>query len=263
MPKNIVYETPEIARFYAHHRVQWEALYPSEQWVFERIAAADGGSLGRVLDVGCAVGGLGRALAQRFTLSEYVGIDINRQAIDAARAAGLPAEVPHRYVAGDIVTAQDLHRGAFDTVASLGCADWNTDMTGILAACWAAVRPGGRFIVSLRLHPARSLLDMAESFQYVAFGDAIAGDEEIAPYSVLATRHALGLLSGLDPHPAQMLGRGYWGRPSATARTPLARVIFCVFAVEKPADPDGTDGGCLYTLSLPADAWADDGELGT
>src|SRR5690348_11847936 len=53
MPKNITYQTDHIAAYYALNRRRWADFYPSEQSVFERVAA-DRGPLGRVLDVGCA-----------------------------------------------------------------------------------------------------------------------------------------------------------------------------------------------------------------
>src|SRR5262249_44954405 len=60
--RNVSYQTPELARYFSGHRDKWGDFYPSERWIVSRVAREAGG-LGRVLDAGCASGGLGRALA--------------------------------------------------------------------------------------------------------------------------------------------------------------------------------------------------------
>jgi 2-polyprenyl-3-methyl-5-hydroxy-6-metoxy-1,4-benzoquinol methylase len=79
VPKNIEYKSRGIQIYYSCNRSKWEALYPSERWVFTKLAGSEG-FLGDVLDVGCACGGLGTALSQKFRLTSYTGVDINRQA---------------------------------------------------------------------------------------------------------------------------------------------------------------------------------------
>jgi len=84
---NIRYQSSEIGEFYSQHRSAWKDFYPSEQFVFERIAA-EAGKIGRVLDVGGAAGGLGRALAERFGIASYTCVDVNPHAIAAGQACG-------------------------------------------------------------------------------------------------------------------------------------------------------------------------------
>src|SRR5438132_1104500 len=99
MSENINYRTSNIARFYAEHRRRWDEFYPSERWIFERVAS-DHGQIGRVLDVGCAAGGLGDALAERFdSLQSYTGIDINVTAVESARSLARSASYPADFVA--------------------------------------------------------------------------------------------------------------------------------------------------------------------
>lgn len=248
---NIAYQSAAIAAYYSRHRRRWDDFYPSERRIFELTAArADG--FGRVLDVGCAAGGLGAALAERYPPVHYLGVDISPAAIAAAEiAADIP--VPRQFVHGDIVGAEMLEGRLFDTVFSLSCADWNVDTDGILAASWRHVAPGGRMIISLRLTDGPGERDMARSFQYIGDGEtAPADDAERAAYIVLNIGGALAMLGGLGPE--QVNAYGYWGPPSATARTPFSEILFAVFAVHRPAD--GTaDGRAVFNLDLPADAW--------
>ena len=64
MTKNIEYKSREIQDYYSCNRSTWEEFYPSERWVFTKLAGSEG-FLGDVLDVGCACGGLGAALSQQ------------------------------------------------------------------------------------------------------------------------------------------------------------------------------------------------------
>lgn len=223
---NIAYRSPELARYYAANRNSWSALYPSERWVFSRLAGASR-RLGHVLDVGCACGGLGRALAGRFRVSSYTGVEINREAVEAGRLARFP--VPARLVAGDILKVRLGRR--YDLVTSLSCADWNLRTADIVAACWRLVRPGGSFVISLRLTPGRGVNDIRRSWQAIDFSGATRGPER-ANYVVFGVREALAMLAGLRP---ESLGAyGYWGRPSATARTPFRELVFAVFWARRP-----------------------------
>ena len=83
---NIVYHTDQIARFYQQNRVRWGEFYESERVIFERLAERFGPPR-TILDAGCAAGGLGLALQERFgTVERYTGIDINPQVIELAQA---------------------------------------------------------------------------------------------------------------------------------------------------------------------------------
>jgi SAM-dependent methyltransferase len=240
--KNIKYETNRIAEFYASHRNGWADFYDSEKWIFEKVAGPTR-NIGRVLDVGCAVGGLGRALAECFSVTEYVGVDINAQAITAAktRESSCPAG-PCRFVCGDILEMNTLPVEAFDNVFSLGCADWNVLTKDIIEACWRYVKKEGHFILTLRLTKEASLFDISKSFQYICFGDGVADcmdGVEKAPYVVLNIHEALCMLSELEPRPTRIMAYGYWGNPSPTARTLYDRLCFAALAVKKGSHGKG------------------------
>ena len=254
MPGNIAYRTAAIGEFYGAHRRTWAEFYPSERTVFERVAGR-GGSFASVLDVGCAAGGLGEALMERFgTLASYAGVDINRAAVDAA--AGMASRIPsRRFIAADICDCPQLQGCEFDLVTALSVADWNVDATGILAACWKHVRPNGHLVASLRLTPrAGGVCDPARSYQHIWFEPTPAPPEaERAPYHVFNIDDTIGWLAGQTPRPADVYIHGYWGKPSAQARTPFDRIVFSVVAMRKPAAGETVEQPTIET-DLPADA---------
>jgi SAM-dependent methyltransferase len=245
---NIAYRGDQLAEYFAAARAQWHHLYPSERWIFERLAGAEQ-RLGRVLDVGCAAGGLASALLERFSVASYVGVDINRPVVELARrrlrGLPLPAVVWH----GDILHMGALDGQPYDLVVSLSCADWNVETAAIIDACWSRVRPGGRLVISVRLTPGRGVNDYARSYQLIAADEARLDGCERANYVVFNGREFLRLVKGLGPAPDQVLGYGYWGRPSSTAVTPYERLVFAVFALRK-AEAPGTEAACELHLPL-------------
>ncbi|MGB8182727.1 MAG: class I SAM-dependent methyltransferase [Stellaceae bacterium] len=254
MSKNIAYQTDRIAAYYAVNRRRWADFYPSEQLVFERVAT-ERGTLGRVLDVGCAAGGLAEALAERFgSVRAYTGIDINRQAIETARADTSRLVVPSEFIVGDICDCSELVGRTFDLVAALSVADWNIDAHGILAMCWDHVAPGGHLVMSLRLTTATGISDITRSFQYIWFESGpVPAAAERAPYNVFNTNEALAWLASQVPRPEKILIHGYWGTPSRTARTLYERLIFSVVALRKPRDQAIAE--TVIETDLPHDAF--------
>ena len=252
MSSNIAYRTDVIGAYFSRHRRRWDEFYPSERRVFERVGRERGG-FGRVLDVGCAAGGLGAALPERFPVASYTGIDISASAIAAARRA-TDVTVPHEFVAGDAVSAPELAGRRFDTVFNLSCADWNVDTGGIMAATWRAVAPGGCMITTLRLTNGTSERDMARSFQFIHYdASPLPDDAERAAYVVLNTGDALAMLGELGPE--RVVGYGFWGAPSTMARTPFGSILFAVFAIFRAAGDVPCDRAD-FDLDFPVDAWA-------
>lgn len=226
--KNIKYSSRQILEFYKAERDSWEGFYESERRIFE-IIAGNSKVLGDVLDVGCACGGLGAALCDKFTIRSYTGIDVNRDAVRWARG-NRRLSVPFVFIEGDIVDQKS--DSGYDTVISLGCADWNVETEKIIKACWGRVRPGGYFVVSLRLTPEKGMNDIKKSYQYINF----SGKEEkpeIANYVVLNRDRAIGMMESLRPFPEIIGAYGYWGKPSSMARTPFREIVFSVFYAKK------------------------------
>lgn len=228
MKNNIEYTSKQICEFYGNSRVKLSEFYASERWVFDRIAA-EVGTMGAVLDVGCACGGLGMALSEKYDLRSYTGIDINRDAISWANSNIKPA-VQTEFIAGDVITlACDKQ---FDTVFSLSCADWNIESNKIIDTCWSMVKLGGYFIISLRLTDGQGINDITRSYQHINFSGNEA-NPEIANYVVFNFRDALQTMKSLLPGPELIGSYGYWGKPSSTAVTPFDKLVFAVFYLKK------------------------------
>lgn len=225
---NIVFNSQEIVEFYSRHRKEWNDFYPSEKWVFRRIAGKSG-YLGGVLDAGCACGGLGLALSREFKLNSYTGIDIHPGAIAwAIKHRKLAA--PTSFICGDILGLKGRKR--YDLVVSLSCADWNIEVAKIMKACWEKVKPGGHLVISLRITPGKGIDDMKKSFQYINFSKKDKRPE-VANYAVFNLRDILGRMKELSPFAQDIGAYGYWGTPSPTAVTPYKKLIFAVFYLKK------------------------------
>lgn len=226
--KNIIFKSKQIVDFYSLNRQTWREFYSSERWVFNRIGGLQK-ELGSILDVGCACGGLGKALAEMFIFKSYTGIDINKDAIKYAKRK-IRLSVPTIFISGDIL--KEKSGNSYDTVVSLSCADWNIETEKIINSCWEKVKNGGYFVISLRVTFLKGINNMKISYQHINF----TGKEnkpEIANYAVFNYRSALRMMRKLTPRPGLIGAYGYLGQPSSTAVTPLDRVIFTVFYIRK------------------------------
>ena len=226
--KNIHYKSRQICSFYSNERQAWKDFYPSEKWVFERICSS-GRGMGHILDVGCACGGLAKALNQKFRISSYTGVDVNCGSIEWAKDnIRLPFSTD--FIEEDIVKTKINRK--FDTVISLGCADWNIETRKIVRHAWERVSCGGYLVISLRITPKKGINDMKKSFQYINFNKK-EKDPEIANYVVLNFEEALKMFDSLSFCPESIGAYGYWGKPSSMAVTPFKKVIFSVFYLKK------------------------------
>ncbi|MFH1369578.1 MAG: class I SAM-dependent methyltransferase [Elusimicrobiota bacterium] len=245
--KNRVYRSKEISDYYSRNRNSFNNFYPSEKRVFMRVYE-ENGSFGDILDVGCACGGLASALKDKFGFDSYTGIDINAPAIQTAKR-NFRRGAPLRFVAGDILKQNNI-AGKYDTVFSLSCADWNLQTKKIISSCWKALKPGGHFIISLRLARGKSVNDIKKSYQYINFSGKDK-KPEIANYVVFSLNDALKLFEKQKPAPESISAYGYWGKPSKTARTLYKKLVFGVFYVKKPTTI--MHSGTIMKLKLPED----------
>ncbi len=230
MIENLHYTTAELAAYYSQHRIGWEGLYPSERVIFDRIApSADA----RAIDLGCACGGLGVALRERFGITDYTGVDINEGCIAAA-----PSICPWgTFHAGDFLEVRPKLGEGYDLATSLSAADWNVCTGDLLRSLFGCLRPGGSLIVSVRLTNDPSVEDCLEVRQSVTFGDRATGEPvEYAPYKVYRLEAILDLLTGLGPV-SLLDGYGYWGSvPASVEELPLERIFYLVITVRKAPD---------------------------
>ena len=249
---NIHYKTDAIANFYTQHRVKWNQFYLSEHFIFEKVFAEHRG-IRTVLDAGCACGGLGRALHERFGIGHYTGVDINRSSIEQARSEQFDFPVPAQFECADIAERPDvLKHKKYDLVVSLGCADWNTDTNQILKTCWEHTADKGFLVFSFRLTNRKTLNSIEHSYQHVHFDETqqLKGNEERAPYVVTNISDMLRMVHEFHPKPDRLLGYGYWGPPSPMAVLPYEEIVFSVLAVRKGPAGSVTMADLLLPLDL-------------
>jgi len=226
--KNIEYKSSEIVQFYSTYRMKYDDFYPSEKKVIEYIFNNEEYRKMSILDIGCACGGLGKALSEQFNIKSYTGVDINKDAIDWAKNNNR-LDIESKFIYGDILHI-DVDKA--DLVFSLSCADWNVETDAIIQKAWSKVKWGGYLIVSLRLTNKNSINDIDKSYQYIdPFNKGIR--EEKANYVVFNIDDALNKFNMINPLPSKIYAYGYFGKPSETAVTPFDKLLFSVFAVKK------------------------------
>lgn len=109
----------------------------------------------RVLDVGCGNGSVAREVAKRGC--NVVGIDISETGVAIARRQC--PEARFEVMAADEKLLANLGEEPFDLVLSFEVIEHVYAIRSFLAACFAALRPGGTFICSTPYHGyAKNLL---------------------------------------------------------------------------------------------------------
>ena len=105
----------------------------------------------RMIDLGCGAGENTVDLARASAGGRVVGMDSSRAMIDRAikLRATLDADLIARvsFELGDIGAFEA--DGAYTIVFSNAALQWVAGHRGVLAACWRALRPGGRLVVQM------------------------------------------------------------------------------------------------------------------
>ena len=94
---------------------------------------------------------------------------------------------------------------------------------------WKKVKPGGYFILSLRITDQPSINDINKSYQYINYNGIKKG--EIAPYVIFNLNEIMKLFLSLD-----LMGikaYGYEKNVSSVAVTDYKKLCFTVFALQK------------------------------
>ncbi len=111
----------------------------------------------RALDVGCGGGLLCEALAAEG--ADVTGIDLAAANIDTARAHAAAAGLQIHYECIDVDEVAVAQRGRFDIVTCLELLEHVPDPEAIVAACAAALKPGGAaFFSTINRNPKSFLL---------------------------------------------------------------------------------------------------------
>ena len=156
---NIIYEKEDIREYFSKDRIKWEQFYESEKKVIQKIISGSEKKIRQlfVLDVGCACGGLGMVLRERFNINNYTGIEINLQAANYAKKINPDFQI----IAGDFLkVSNDLMNDYYDLAFSLSCIDWQNNFNLMLKELFAKVKPGGYLLVSLRITTKKSINDI-------------------------------------------------------------------------------------------------------
>ncbi|MGA1870838.1 MAG: methyltransferase domain-containing protein [bacterium] len=227
---NIHYKSKLLVDYYSKNRVTWNSLYDSEKKLIEQLPLNDSS---KVLDLGCACGGLIKALNEHYNISDVTGVDINPDMIEYAQQ-----NVPFGFFkCQDILTLNEKeYRAPF--VFSLSCIDFNVEAIGMFYKAWHLVSENGYLILSVRLSAHKSLLDMNEAFQYIVFNEEEFNQSmdkhkyEKAAYVVFNISELISLVNSLDTV-GDILSYGYWGKPSFSAVLPYKKLVFAVIAVKK------------------------------
>lgn len=125
--------------------------FPSERYraFLDRYARAAGPLSGRVLDLGCGSGGLMEEVL-RDPVSEVVGIDVSRAAVEACRRRPALADPRVHVLQTDAaaLSGSDLARGGFDAVVSYSVLHFVPgDTAGKLDLLARLTRPGAMVAV--------------------------------------------------------------------------------------------------------------------
>ena len=171
MNKSIAYQTNQLARYFALHRVSWSQFYESERNIINRLEL---GARHSILDIGCGCGGLGLALRDEFGVQKYTGVEINSLAAEKAENLNPKASI----FCGDFLDLREnvLRDTDFNVVFSLSCFDWNIKFSDMLAAAWDHVQPGGNLVATFRLTTDAGCDDMKQSYQYINFDGKMEGE---------------------------------------------------------------------------------------
>jgi predicted TPR repeat methyltransferase len=127
-------------------RMLEDLKYAGPQRMIEAVDSVIGGKTGMaVLDLGCGSGLAGITFRPR--AASLIGVDLSPDMIELARARNLY----DRLEVGEITDWLNTSDTAFDLIVSTDCIIYFGDLTGIIAAAAARLRPGGIFAFSTEL----------------------------------------------------------------------------------------------------------------
>ena len=219
--KNIVYKTRELERYYSKNRVTWEDFYNSEKKIINLLNLKNK----KILDLGCACGGLGVALKKKFKKINYTGVEINKRSADKAKLLNKESKI----INCDLLNLRKFLNKKFKFVFAFSVIDWNVKYKLMLKKAWSFVDENGYLICTFRLTNSKSAFDKKKSFQYINFDGIRRGEK--APYIVFNLFDLIKEIKKLNC--SKIKAHGYWRKPSKTAVTPFKKIFFGAFLLKK------------------------------
>jgi len=233
------YKSKEAAEYFSRNRNNIRDFYDSEQFVIKslirKILSDD--NIHTILDLGCASGGLGRALKDLLNEKlEYIGIDINPLSINIGRDLHKDLQL----IEGDFSKKIELlNTKKIDTVISLSCIDWNDDFEKSLETILEFCRnKKSDFIFTFRTANI-GINNIKDSYQFINYHNEKKG--EIATYVVLSYDQIKSIIKKFNPK--ETLISAYKGLPSKVAITPYSELIFgCIWLKNCFKNNNSVDG---------------------
>ena len=219
--KNIIYKTKELEKYYSRNRIKWKEFYPSEKKIINLINIKNK----KILDLGCACGGLGVVLKKKFKKINYTGVEINKRSAIKAKLLNKSSKI----INCDLLNLNKFLNKKFDFVFAFSVIDWNVKYKLMLKKAWSYVDKGGYLICTFRLTNFKSALKKKNSFQYINFNGLHKGEK--APYIVFNSFELIKKIRELNC--SKVVAHGYWGKPSKTAITPFKKIFFAAFLLKK------------------------------
>jgi SAM-dependent methyltransferase len=222
---NIRYNSKKLSSTYFKSRIHWNDFYDSEKFILEKIGIYEEDT---ILDLGCACGGLGLALREKFGKVNYTGIDINQFSISKSMELN-----PYgKFYCGDILDKNFEHfYEKFNKVISFSCIDWNIEFDLMLKRSWDFVKPGGYLIASMRITDKETVKNINQSFQKI-------DNDFSAQYSIININEILNQFKIFNP--SEINSYGYWGSTIKSygnlTVSPYDKICFCVFSLKKRID---------------------------
>jgi SAM-dependent methyltransferase len=213
------WSSKESLEFYRRHRQTPDDLYPSERFFLPAVVP----QVASMVDVGCAAGGFSAVVKSFNPRIRYVGVDVERNFVAAAKADHPDSE----FVLGDGIHF-DTPPGTFELAHSSGVLHVNLRYREMIDAMWAQT---SRFLLcDLRL--TRFTPEVGRMISPFGEREAVS-----LPYIVLAVQDAIDLFTSLKPAPVRLQVKGYRHSANATATLANPDVIMAFFLAEK-----GTSG---------------------
>lgn len=121
------YKSKDAAIYFSQNRNNIDDFYKSEKFVLKGLIKSISNlkEVHGILDIGCAAGGLGKALKDKLNGKlKYIGIDINPLSIEFGKKINKDLHL----IQGDFrEEIFKLSTEKINTVISLSCIDWNND----------------------------------------------------------------------------------------------------------------------------------------